>query len=197
MIQQLEKGQFVDFIARPAERLEVPMPERWYVLRTHPNRESKVIRTLKRDKVDHLFPMFPREETVVRRSLGFEVKTKRIVATPLFPGLIFVPDYECEHANLAYIDGCAGFLRFGDWRAYLYPQHICDIIHINAVANVPRSKRERMFAAGDLVRIVDGPFASFPGRIERLDSKGRLSVLVDIFKRMTPVLFEAGQLEPV
>ncbi len=43
---QLSKGQFVDFIARPAERLEVPMPSCWYVLRSHPGKERKVIDTL-------------------------------------------------------------------------------------------------------------------------------------------------------
>ncbi|MBN8972934.1 MAG: hypothetical protein J0H51_13065 [Rhizobiales bacterium] len=194
---QYTKGQFVDVIARPVERLEVPLPSCWYVLRTHPGKERKVLTSLRREDVNFYFPTFPREETVVRRRYGYEVKVKRTVTTPLFPGMIFVPDFECERVNLAVVEGCSGFLWFGDWKAYLKPTAIADIVAINAVANVPRSKREAMFKAGQLVRIVDGPFASFNGRIERLDSKGRLSVLVDLFKRMTPVMFEAGQLEPV
>lgn len=194
---QYSKGQFVDIIARPVERLEVPMPKCWYVLRAHPGKDRKVLRALRRHGVDFYFPTYPREETVTRRSLGFEVKAKRIVTTSLFPGMIFIPDFECDRVNSVDIDGGAGFLWFGDWKASLSPKHIADIMAINAVANVPRSKRERLFEIGQLVRIVDGPFASFNGRIERLDSKGRLSVLVDLFKRMTPVEFEAGQLEPV
>lgn len=196
-VVQLEKGAFVDFIERPVERLEVPMPSRWFVLRAHPGRETKVLKTLRRRGISCSFPMYPRQETVVRRRSGYEVRMKRTVVTPLFPGMIFVPDFECSAGVFDDIEGLSGFLHFGDWRAYLTPKDYAEVQAINAVACTPHSKRERMFATGELVRVVDGPFASFSGRIERLDSKGRLSVLVDLFKRMIPVQFNEGQLEPV
>lgn len=197
MIQQLEIGQFVDVIERPSERLDVPMPERWFVLKAFPNREAAVMKVFRRRGISHYFPMFPREEIIVRRRSGYEVRMKRRVITPLFPGMIFVPDFECLPGAFDGIEGLSGFMRFGDWRAYLSLKDYAIIQAINAVACTPRSKRERMFETGQLVRIVDGPFASFSGRIERLDSKGRLSVLVDLFKRMIPVQFDEGQIEAV
>jgi transcription termination/antitermination protein NusG len=52
-----------------------------------------------------------------------------------------------------------------------------------------------LFKVNQAVRVVDGPFASFKGLIERLDSNGRLKVLVDIFSRMTPVELDEDQIE--
>jgi transcription antitermination factor NusG len=46
-----------------------------------------------------------------------------------------------------------------------------------------------------MVRVVDGPFAAFNGKIDRLDLNGLLKVLVDLFSRMTPVELDEGQIE--
>jgi transcriptional antiterminator NusG len=45
------------------------------------------------------------------------------------------------------------------------------------------------------VRVIDGPFASFPGTIEAVDSLERLKVTIEIFGRPTPVELEFGQIE--
>ncbi len=194
---QLSKGQFVDFIARPAERLEVPMPSCWYVLRSHPGKERKVIDTLRRDDVSYYYPTFRHSQIVRRVRFGYEVCARREVVSPLFPGMIFIPDFEISTTNFDCITGSAGFLRFGPTFARLRAQDHRDICAIVATANTPPRKRKRLYAVGQLVRVVDGPFAGFEGRIERLDSRRRLSVLIDVFKRATPSELEEGQIEPV
>lgn len=54
------------------------------------------------------------------------------------------------------------------------------------------------YIMGELVRVIDGPFASFPGTVTAIDGKlGRITLDVDIFGRPTPVELEVAQIEKV
>jgi transcriptional antiterminator NusG len=60
----------------------------------------------------------------------------------------------------------------------------------------PRIKIE--FSPGDIVKIKEGTFESFEGAIEEIDeSSGKISVLIEIFGRTTPVELEYWQVESV
>jgi hypothetical protein len=51
------------------------------------------------------------------------------------------------------------------------------------------------YAVGDAVRVVDGPFADFPGTITEIDSDSRwLQIVIRIFERETPVRLETSQI---
>ena len=84
----------------------------------------------------------------------------------------------------------------GHCTPFLDAKLISDVRKLEAIGNIPVSRKRRLWVQGDLVRVTSGPLASFNGIIERLDSNGRLTVLVDIFKRLTPTELEEGQIEP-
>ena len=69
------------------------------------------------------------------------------------------------------------------------------IRRLEADGNIPVARRRRLYRSGEIVRVINGPFASFAGTIERLDSHGRLKVLLSIFSRMTSVELDEGQIE--
>lgn len=191
-LQPLTKGDFVDMIDLESIHgpSSVPIePQRWYVLRTHPLREARVMRAFHRRNISYYFP-------TLRRTITLRGRHRDVVA-PFFPGLIFIPDFECQNVRLREVDGLSGWLMCGECFSYLKASHMGDLRAVVELGHVPISKRKHMFASGQLVRVVDGPFASFTGLIERLDSNGRLSVLLDVFKRVTPVHLEEGQIEPV
>src|SRR5260370_21787344 len=54
------------------------------------------------------------------------------------------------------------------------------------------------FAVGESVRVVDGPFTDFHGKVDEINpEKGKLKVLVNMFGRETPVELDLLQVEKV
>ncbi len=212
-------GDFVGYVTLADEVTAAPVqPQRWFMLQTYANKESKVMRTFRDRGISAYYPTLRQRKKFERRRSGFAAVSYRDVVVPLFAGLIFIPDFQVKLGGLD-VDGVAGFLMVGEWRPWIWEnapgierkpharidefprryQGTVDMAGVRAMVadgNIPVARRRRLFQEGQRVRIIDGPFASFPGMVDRLDSRGRLNVLLDIFKRMTPVEFDECQIEP-
>lgn len=180
-----------------SDELAVPVsPERWYLLRTHPGREFSVSDAFIHRRISHYLPTFVR--SVWAGGYAARVaRHRRTVRRPLFPGIILVPDFEADIERLKQTAGVSGWLKIGDAAAALRAKDWHDVREIEAVLAVPPSKREQRFAVGQLVRITDGPLGMWTGRIERLDERGRLRVLIEVARRAFPVEIAGDEVEPV
>lgn len=58
------------------------------------------------------------------------------------------------------------------------------------------TRPEHALQAGDRVRIVAGPFADLIGTLQRMDSRGRLSILVEVLNGAVPLRLDRDSLVP-
>jgi len=190
-------GDFAGYVdlAQIRGPVEAPMPQRWYVLQTFPGKERKVMRTFRNRGISAYHPTIRRTKVVRGRRID--------TVEPLFAGVIFIPDFQARAGGVR-VDGVDGYFRMGDCYPYLLERATATDIggqdmewvrSLERFANVPVVRRRRLLKVGQTVRVVDGPFAHFFVEIERLDSNGRLKVLVNIFSRMTPVELDEDQIE--
>lgn len=105
------KGDFVGFVDLSARRLELALPQRWFVRRCAPGRDAKVIEQMKLLDVSGWSPVRVRHvdrrtgKDAVRPHLG------RRVESPFLPGLIFIPDFETGNPALEQLDYISEWLE--------------------------------------------------------------------------------------
>jgi hypothetical protein len=180
-------GDFVEFVERPA--LVKPLPKVWYLLRLHPNYDRKAERQLRRRGVS---VYVPKEKRTVKG-----VWNRRMLReVPIFSGGMFIPDFEADLPRLKSIaDGIGGFVRFGAEPLCVSLAWMDRIRKFEETMNL--NPGQRKFNAGQHVRIVGGMWDMWEGKIARLDSHYRLSVLIDILGREVPIQFDEDQVEAV
>lgn len=164
------------------------MEAKWYVVHTYSGHERKVIDALKqriealglKDKIQELF--IPTQEKVV-----IDSGKKKTVRERLFPGYVMVKMVLSDETwgvvrNTA---GVTGFVGAGA-RPTPLPQHEVDAILKFSRMEAP--KFELKFKVGETVKVIDGPFKDFLGKVDEIDEdKGKVRVLVSVFGRETPV----------
>lgn len=175
------------------------MALRWYVVHAYSNFENKVKTSLqervKRMGLEHKFGkvIVPTEEVVEMRE-GQKRKTDR----KFFPGYVLVQmemDEETWHL-VKEVPKVLGFIGgTSDRPAPISDKEAEAILNrVEAGADKPRPKV--LFEAGEVVRVIDGPFNEFNGVVERVNyDKSKLQVAVQILGRSTPVELDFTQVE--
>lgn len=198
MNMDYHKGQIVGYVPIDAERAAVPTarPKRWYVLKVFANREGKVMRTFNQRGISAYYPMQRSEVMFETRRFGVLCRrVKRTIVGPLFPGVIFIPDFQAKIGGVM-VEGVDGYFRMDDCYPYLDEKLYSQVRTIEGFKNMPVGHKRRMLREGQALWVVDGPFAAFAATFDRLDSEGRLKVLVNIFGRMSLVTLDEDQIEP-
>jgi transcription antitermination factor NusG len=196
MNMEYRKGQIVCYVPVDREPISLPLPRRWLILRITPGRDAKVIERFRFVGVSGYSPNVIR---VITRSTGAEARRPHLgrrIVKPMLPGLVFLPDFELDRIGMIRtIDDVEDLLHIGPCLAWMSIDNMQLLRQIEAAYSVPLSKRK--YALNQLVRITDGPFAHFVGKIERLDSHGRLKLFIDAVTRGVSVIASETQIEPV
>jgi transcriptional antiterminator NusG len=175
------------------------MAARWYVLHVHSGFEKKVAQQIQEQANQKgLTAQF--EEVLVPSELVAETRRGQKVNTEhkLFPGYVLVKMEMTDDTWHLVKDTnkVTGFLGNRSRPSPLSEDEVKRILSQQTADGAPVTRAAAMFEIGEQVRVTDGPFTSFNGTVEEVDSdKGRVKVSVSIFGRLTPVELEFGQVE--
>jgi len=175
------------------------MAMRWYVVHAYSGFEQHVKRSLEeriqlagmQDKFGDI--MVPTEEVVEMRD-GQKRKSDR----KFFPGYVLVKmEMTDESWHLVKdVPRVMGFIGGTSDKPAAISDKEADAILNRIQEGVEKPRPKVLFEAGEVVRIIDGPFNDFNGVVEDVDyDKSRLRVEVSIFGRSTPVDLEFSQIE--
>lgn len=174
----------------PEEITETPVEGvRWYVVHTYSGHENKVSAALKQriesEHLEHkiLEILVPTQEKIEIRS-----GKKETVKEKIFPGYILVKMVLDDTSWLAVrtTQGVTSFIGMSQKPTPISEAEVQSIVKFMTQGAQPTFKTT--FGENDTVKIIDGPFAEFIGKVESVDKeKGKVKVLVSIFGRETPV----------
>lgn len=197
-----EIGKVIDFVEMVRVPVQPrPQPQHWYFIRVHPLMERRATETLLRRGVEVYAPTFEHQVRVQRHWRLYSLPKTRRVRSPLFPGIIFVADIDADVPRLKdYSQDVVGLLKFGEFPARLDERLYEQVRELERSMAQPLSKARLAVAlkVGAQVRVREGaghPLEMWTGRIQRLDGKRRLRILLDVVKR--EVSMERDQVEPV
>ncbi|HOD01580.1 MAG TPA: transcription termination/antitermination protein NusG [bacterium] len=161
---------------------------KWYVVHTYSGHENKVALSLKErieagGQSDKVFKVFLPHQQKIIVSEG----KKRSVNEKLFPGYIVVL-MEMNDDSWYIVrstPGVTGFVGMGSTPTPLPETEVQTLIQF---AKMEAPKFEAKFRVGDSVKISDGPFKDFLGKVDEVnEEQGKVKVLVSVFGRETPL----------
>jgi len=186
--------------APPAEPVTPANTKHWYIIHSYSGFENKVAESLRSRAVAFGFSerigqiLIPTEEVFELRN-GKKVTSKRL----LYPGYVLVEmemDDELWHA-VKETPRVTGFVGGGNHPVPLTADEVNSILYRQANAG-DRPKPKLTYEKNETVRITDGPFTNFSGKVEEINNeKNTLRVMVTIFGRSTPVELDFEQVEKI
>ena len=169
---------------------------KWYVIHTYSGYENAVKAAIEKSVTNRHC-----EDMVLRMEIPMETVTEvtesgvmKEVERKVFPGYVLIKMVLTDETwhIIRNIRGVTGFVGFVDSNNKAIP------LTEEEVLAMGMEKHEIIvkYAVGDHVRIVDGPFSTFTGVVEEIEpEKNRVSVMVSMFGRETPVELELDQVE--
>lgn len=177
-------------------RQQVTGEKHWYVLHTYSGYEDSVAFNLKQriesmGMEDRIFGvMVPKEKKIKIRD-----GKRTTIEEKIFPGYVLVEMIVTDDSwyVVRNTPNVTGFVGSGT-----IPTPVADI-EISALQKrmgVEEPKYKIDVKPNDLVRIMDGPFKDYEGKVSETDEeKGKVKVMVSIFGRETPIELDFLQIK--
>jgi len=179
----------------------------WYILKVQVNRETSIrdglLRRIKMEGLDDYFEevIVPTEDIVEFTRSG----KRKVVKRKLYPGYIMVR-MMLQDDSWFLVRETPGIGDFTGTFGKPTPMPADEVERILKVAqpeedtagDEPQLKTAIPFKPGDRVRVKDGNFQNFEGEVDGIDeANGRVTLIINIFGRSTPVELEHWQIEEI
>lgn len=171
---------------------------RWYVLHTYSGYEENVAHNLRQriesmDMEDKIYNILIPTEKKIKIKNG----KRKTVTEKIFPGYILVEMVVTDDSwyVVRNTPNVTGFIGSGTTPTAISEKEI-EELKKRMGQEEPKFKID--VSVGSPVKITDGPFKSFEGKISHVDNeRGKIKVLVSMFGRETPVELDFLQIKKI
>jgi transcriptional antiterminator NusG len=181
----------------PPEDDEIKMD--WYILKVQSNRERSIAEALQRKFAVEGYDKYCDQIIVpTEKVTEFKGGKKKIVERKLYPGYIVVHMHINDDTWFAVREtsGVGDFTGAGGKPTPMLASEVSRIVQTETEETTESPKLDIKFTTGDKVKVKEGNFESFEGEVGSIDeASGRVTVMINIFGRSTPVELEYWQIE--
>lgn len=166
---------------------------KWYVIHTYSGYENAV-----KTSIEKFVTGRGLEDQILRMEIPMEMVTEvtdsgatKEVERKVFPGYVLIKMIMTDETwhLVRNVRGVTGFVGSANKAIPLSEEEVLAM-------GMEKHEIVVRYSVGDHVRIMDGPLASFTGVVEEIEpEKNRVSVVVSMFGRETPVELELDQVE--
>lgn len=176
------------------------MSGQWYIIQTRTGFEETVLKNIKSRIESHeldgkVFDVLIPTEDVIQ----VKDNKKKISKRKFFPGYVLV-NMEMENSIywlLKGISGVSGFLGDPEPKP-MEEEEVEQIFELMNSSSPERPKAAVQYEKGEQVRITEGPFKYFVGKVDDVsEQKSKVRVIVTVFDRPTTVELDLLQVEKV
>jgi len=172
--------------------------KRWYVIHTYSGYEENVARNMKQrieslDMDDKIFNVLVPTESKIKIKNG----KRTTVTEKIFPGYVLVEMVVTDDSwyVVRNTPNVTGFIGTGTTPTPVSEEEVASLKKRMGVQE-PKFKVD--FSVDAPVKITDGPFKEFEGKVSEVDEqRGKVKVLVSMFGRETPVELDFLQVEKI
>jgi len=173
----------------------------WYILKVQSNREDSIREALlRRIAVAGLGGFFGEIIVPIEMVSEFKGGKKKVVKRKLYPGYIVVNMEITEDSwfLIRETPGIGDFTGSGGKPSPMLAHEVSRIVTKQEDKTDDAPKLKIKFKSGDRVKITEGTFENFEGDVDTIDeTNGRVTVMINIFGRSTPVDLEYWHIESI
>jgi len=174
----------------------IPKERGWYVIHTYSGYEESVAKSL-RQRIESLGMEDKIFNVIVPKEKKIKIKNgkRKVVEEKIYPGYVLVEMIVTDDSwyIVRNTPNVTGFVGAGTTPIPVSKEEIENLKKRMEIKE-PEYKIEVRF--GDLVKITDGPFKDFDGKVSEIDEeRGKVKVLINIFGRDTPVELDLLQIK--
>jgi len=170
----------------------------WYVLHTYSGYEDNVARNLTQriesmDMQDSIFDVMVPKEKKIKIKAG----KRTVVEERVYPGYVLVEMIVTDASwyVVRNTPNVTGFIGLGTTPTPVDPREI-ETLKKRMGVDEPKYKID--VKEGDAVKLTDGPFKDFDGKVQEInEERGKVKVLISVFGRETPVEIDFLQIRKI
>jgi transcription termination/antitermination protein NusG len=177
---------------------QVEQIKNWYVIHTYSGYEESVAKNLKQ-RIESLGMEDKIFNVIVPKEKKIKIKDgkRKVVEEKIYPGYVLVEMIVTDDSwyVVRNTPNVTGFVGAGTTPV---PVSLEEITTLKKKMGVETPQYKIDVEIGDAVKITDGPFKDFDGKVAEIDQeRGKVKVLVNMFGRDTPVELDSLQIKKI